>query len=195
MKANGRNSRKRGRNLYVALSILLFVIIASTISTNLVLPQELFSKSDNGTPVVDGLVEFKGDAIYNKKEHHLNASNEVNLLHEMLPSVNGKKTAKDLEYHLVFSTGCSLQQNWESYVFFYHAMKVNQPGNVTRLVSGCSQQEEVKLRSYHTRKIKTMSDRFHIFFTDDFGNLENKDFVGRNLYVRNLSSSVEICHN
>jgi hypothetical protein len=26
-------------------------------------------------------------------------------------------------YHIVFSTSCTPQQNWESLVFFYHAMK------------------------------------------------------------------------
>jgi len=33
-------------------------------------------------------------------------------------------------YHVVFSTSCSAQMDWESWVFFYHAMKVSQPGNV-----------------------------------------------------------------
>jgi hypothetical protein len=36
-------------------------------------------------------------------------------------------------YHLVFSTSCGPQQDWESFVFFYHAFKVRQPGNVVRV--------------------------------------------------------------
>ena len=72
------------------------------------------------------------------------------------------------EYHVIFSTGCSLQQHWESYVFFYHAHKVQQPGNVTRLVSGCTTEEEMELRQFHETKIATISNRFHVFFTPDF---------------------------
>lgn len=34
------------------------------------------------------------------------------------------------DYYMVFSTSCTPQQNWESYVFFFHAMKVMQPGSV-----------------------------------------------------------------
>lgn len=37
------------------------------------------------------------------------------------------------DYHVVFSTSCVPQQHWESYLFFYHAWKVNQPGTVVRL--------------------------------------------------------------
>jgi hypothetical protein len=33
-------------------------------------------------------------------------------------------------YHVVFSSSCQPLQNWQSYLFFYSAMKVGQPGNV-----------------------------------------------------------------
>lgn len=33
-------------------------------------------------------------------------------------------------YHVVFSTSCVPLQHWQSYLFFYSAMKVGQPGNV-----------------------------------------------------------------
>ena len=42
------------------------------------------------------------------------------------------------QYHMVFSTSCNDQQHWESLVFFYHAYKVQQPGTVTRILSGCT---------------------------------------------------------
>jgi hypothetical protein len=35
-------------------------------------------------------------------------------------------------YHVVFSTSCGRQQDWESLAFFYHAAKVGQRGNVVR---------------------------------------------------------------
>jgi hypothetical protein len=38
-------------------------------------------------------------------------------------------TTTTVPYHIVFSTSCAPQQHWESYVLFYHAWKVGQPGN------------------------------------------------------------------
>lgn len=38
-------------------------------------------------------------------------------------------------YYMVFSTSCSDLQHWQSMVFFYHAYKVGQPGNVVRFRS------------------------------------------------------------
>ena len=73
-----------------------------------------------------------------------------------------------VRYHVVFSTGCSEQQHWQSYVFFYHAYKVRQPGNITRIVSGCEPSDENDLRKFHESSIATMSDRFHIHFTPEY---------------------------
>lgn len=93
------------------------------------------------------------------------------------------------EYHVLFSTGCSLQQHWESYVFFYHAFKVNQPGNVTRLVSGCTAEQELELRQFHEEKIRTMSQRFHVFFTRNFGT-DNTTFQHTDYKYNNKPNSV-----
>ena len=71
--------------------------------------------------------------------------------------------------HVVFSTSCSDQMHWESYVFFYHAYKVKQPGTVTRIASGCSDQEAEEAQRFHDASIKTMApDRFFLHLTPDF---------------------------
>ena len=62
------------------------------------------------------------------------------------------------DYHVVFSTSCSAQQDWESYVFFYHAMKVNQPGNVTRIVSACSAEEQTREQEFFDQYIRPMRE-------------------------------------
>ena len=62
-------------------------------------------------------------------------------------------TTKKVDYHLVFSTGCSLFQDWQSYAFFYHVQKSGQPGNVTRIVSGCTQTQQQELRQAHETHI------------------------------------------
>ena len=88
-----------------------------------------------------------------------------------------KKTPADkvhkrkVNYHVIFSTTCSNQQDWESYVFFYHAFKVKQPGNVTRLASGCTDEQAKKLTQFHQDHISTMSDRFHVHLTPDYSRI------------------------
>ena len=87
------------------------------------------------------------------------------------------------EFHLVFSTGCSLYQDWQSYVFFYHVYKVSQHQqqqnrsnnikNVTRIVSGCSQQQQELLQQTHYEQIQsTMSSNFLLHFTPDYSNIQ-----------------------
>lgn len=72
-------------------------------------------------------------------------------------------------YHIVFSTSCSPYQDWMSYVFFYHAWKVKQPGHITRIASGCTVSRQEELLKFHQEKIVVpFSKRFHIHFTPDY---------------------------
>ena len=41
-------------------------------------------------------------------------------------------------HYTTFSTACSASQNWQSFMFFYFAAKVRQPGYVVRIASGCT---------------------------------------------------------
>lgn len=73
------------------------------------------------------------------------------------------------DIHIVFSTGCSQSQNWQSYVFFYHAMRTKQPGKITRIASGCTKVQERVLAIRHKEEVfDKMSKNFHIHFTPDF---------------------------
>lgn len=72
------------------------------------------------------------------------------------------------EYHIAFSTSCSDFQDWQSYVFFYFAAKVKQPGQITRIASGCSPEKEQELRDFHSKYVAPFSDRFHLHFTPDY---------------------------
>jgi len=88
-------------------------------------------------------------------------------------------TSGGVEYHIVFSTGCSLYQDWQSYVFFFQAAAARQPGTVTRIVSGCDAEEERKMADLFQDQIHPMAPgRFKIHFTPDFSKLPNgKSFV------------------
>jgi hypothetical protein len=80
---------------------------------------------------------------------------------------NGEQVpaAQQQRHHLIFSTSCHYTQDWQSYLFFYQAMKVNQPGDVTRIVSGCDPDQQEELQKIFDSLIGSMSDRFHIHFT------------------------------
>ena len=79
----------------------------------------------------------------------------------------------DVKYHIIFSTGCSTFQDWQSYVFFHGAMTSGQPGTVTRIVSGCSADDEMKLRAIFAEQIAPMAPgRFKIHFTPDYSKLK-----------------------
>jgi len=79
------------------------------------------------------------------------------------------------DYHVVFSTSCSDQQNWESYVFFYHARRVRQRGSVSRIASGCTSREAEALRDMHLRHIapleihdERLEQSFRLHLTPDY---------------------------
>jgi len=79
-------------------------------------------------------------------------------------------------YHMIFSTDCSAFQHWQSYLFFHAAMKVKQPGYVTRIASGCKDGELEKERLWHEEHIQNrMSDRFRIHFTPHFSGVKDAD--------------------
>lgn len=79
-------------------------------------------------------------------------------------------------YFMAFSTGCSPLQHWQSLLFFYFAHKVKQPGNVTRIVSGCSPDEIAALRKVHREKIAPLSDHFRLHVTPDWGYRDNQKY-------------------
>jgi len=107
---------------------------------------------------------------------------------------NGSQT--QVNSHIIFSTTCSEQQDWESYVFFYHAFKVKQPGTVTRLASGCSEEQAKKLTEFHLNHIQTMSNRFHVHFTPDYSRIRMNNgrfpykYMNKPYSVRNWMENV-----
>jgi peptidyl serine alpha-galactosyltransferase len=63
--------------------------------------------------------------------------------------------------------------NWESYVLMYHAYKVNQPGNITRIVSGCNVHEQQSLQEFHQQYIVPhFGERFNIHFTPNYSRIQ-----------------------
>jgi len=77
-------------------------------------------------------------------------------------------------YHLIFSTDCSPYQHWQSYLVYFTAMKVRQPGHVTRIVSGCEPDEAKAMKTWFNENIQFMSSRFHIHLTPHFSQVTDE---------------------
>ncbi|KAL7570669.1 hypothetical protein ACA910_014942 [Epithemia clementina (nom. ined.)] len=83
-------------------------------------------------------------------------------------------TTQNVQYHIIFSTGCSVYQDWQSYVLFYHVYASRQPGNVTRIVSGCATDDDrQKVQTWFDQTIRQPMQNdvseFHLHFTPDYG--------------------------
>lgn len=77
--------------------------------------------------------------------------------------------------HIIFSTDCSQFQHWQSYLLFYSALKVKQPGHVTRIASGCSDDEKLMVQRWHDEHIRNViSDRFSVHFTPRFSSVKTE---------------------
>jgi hypothetical protein len=105
-----------------------------------------------------------------------------------------RRESRTTQYHIVFSTSCSDQQHWESYVLFYHAYKVGQLGNVTRLLSGCGKKEEEEQRVFHQTHIRTLSPNFHVHFTPDFAMVRHHRVANKKEYYKYMNKPFSLKH-
>lgn len=78
------------------------------------------------------------------------------------------------KYHLVFSTDCSPYQHWQSYLVYYTAMKVHQTGTVTRIASGCDEDQAADMKHWFNTDVAFMSKRFRLQLTPHFSQIKNE---------------------
>lgn len=82
-----------------------------------------------------------------------------------------RQKPSEMKLHLVFSTGCSAFQDWQSFVFFYQVLRSGQEGDVTRVASGCTDATAEALRTIFREQILSLpggADRFHLHLTPDY---------------------------
>eukprot|EP00977_Amphora_coffeiformis_P007576 scaffold1667_cov173-Amphora_coffeaeformis.AAC.4 len=82
--------------------------------------------------------------------------------------------ADNVRYHLVFSTDCTPYQHWQSYLVYFTAMTVKQPGHVTRIASGCNGEEATNMQKWFDQDIAPLSKRFHLQMTPSFSEVKNE---------------------
>jgi hypothetical protein len=96
--------------------------------------------------------------------------NEELLIAEQQESSNG---SSNVNYHAVFSTGCSTFQDWQSYVLFHSFLQSGQQGKLTRIASGCKKQDIQAIQKLFQEQIAVMApDRFHLHLTHDFSKVK-----------------------
>jgi hypothetical protein len=96
-------------------------------------------------------------------------------------STNNKKAAETSDpsfpiHYTTFSTACSASQNWQSFMFFFFAAKVKQPGYVIRIASGCTEEQQADLLEFQKTHISKLSDKFSVHFTPDFSKVSGDSY-------------------
>ena len=84
--------------------------------------------------------------------------------------------ADQYDYHVVFSTDCSEDHDFQSYVLFFHAERVQQPGTITRIASGCTPQQRKRVQQDFDSNIRSISTRFRIHFTPGYAKIDGDYF-------------------
>lgn len=95
---------------------------------------------------------------------------------ELSPSEDhALRTIEDgIPIHIVFSTDCSPYQHWQSYQLYLSALKIRQPGLITRIASGCTEEEDTFIRKWHDDHIAILSSRFGLHLTPHFSSVKDE---------------------
>jgi len=87
----------------------------------------------------------------------------------------GTSTSESVNHHMIFSTDCSPYQRWQSYLLFFHAYRVKQPGKVTRIASGCDDKEAKDELEWHTKYVsEQISQDYSIHLTPHFSSVKDE---------------------
>jgi peptidyl serine alpha-galactosyltransferase len=161
-RRNRRASRHRFSGKYYLLILFIAVVVLTACVPYFIGVQQL---SETSTFLDAWLAP---QAI----QQQVRAENPITT--EIQDAVPQEKTVNP-SYHVVFSTSCTAQQHWESYVFFYHCMRVRQPGSITRVASGCSEQDTIDAQQFHDKHIAPMAvqstQSFELHLTPDYSHV------------------------
>jgi hypothetical protein len=183
--AGGTKLRVRGRSPPIVHSSLLesllrtFVVVAGIIviyngynsyeegefssTTTSTISVSSIASSSQTSRITTTIQEGKQNLQQEEEEEEEEGSDE----HDDEPTHTAYRLPKS-KYHTVFSTGCSTFQDWQSYVFFYHAMQSGQEGHVTRIASGCTGTDLRDIHSIFDEEIKSMSPNHHLHLTPEY---------------------------
>ena len=116
---------------------------------------------------VDGVLENSAvDGEQRKSSTRLNAlSDKVSRpVQDGLDQDSPAGKFEKSDVHVVFSTDCSAFQDWQSLLVFHSAGQAGQKGSITRIASGCDDEQKLKLTTLY----KIMHPNYHVHFTPNF---------------------------
>jgi hypothetical protein len=190
-KTNGSQNLYKGMLLIVAFAVISLGFSAvSTLSR-----QELAQSNVGKERILQDFLEQGRQSVRRRKEWENEAETVISDGEERInESVVLGDSKTHPPYHIVFSTSCNDQQNWESYVFFYHANKVKQPGTVTRICSGCNDKEAKQLQEFHNKYIKPLNKNFYLHLTPDFSSLTRQLRLGEKKAYKYMNKPYGLRH-
>lgn len=146
--------------LIISCGLVLFLLVST-----------LSSKSNNSAVGNGSKIQ---DTTQLRRNAAANSENESNN-NQKSPPPNTTSPTTGATLHIIFSTDCSPFQHWQSYLFFHRAYTINQPGYITRIASGCTDEQLHYEKLWHeTRISNVMSDRYRIHFTPHFSGVKDE---------------------
>lgn len=167
--------------LIISCGLILFLLVStlsSSKSDNSAVGNGIGSSSSSGVKIIkDGKNQNNAKRLRrNAAANDENASNKNNnqkSTPQQPPNTTSPTTGATL--HIIFSTDCSPFQHWQSYLFFHRAYTINQPGYITRIASGCTDEQLHNEKLWHETHISNiMSDRYRIHFTPHFSGVKDE---------------------
>ncbi|CAN0037703.1 unnamed protein product [Scytosiphon promiscuus] len=156
LEANRPRARSSGRRclLYAVMAFLSLIVPAALTLLGSQPPPP-------APPISFGDVESKGEGE-DKAAAGLGAVSPLvwRGIGDGIPAV---PVSRD-DLHVVFSTDCSPYQNYQAIMLFHSAEMVGQRGPVTRVASGCTDEEMAELREL----MEKQPERFRVHFTPDY---------------------------
>ena len=106
-----------------------------------------------------------------QQQHHETVNSSSSATNRATDKSERSLSASATDFHIIFSTGCSPKQDWQSYVLFHSLLESGQTGHATRIASGCTPQQASQLQTTFETQIKQAmsSSRFHLHLTPEFG--------------------------
>jgi hypothetical protein len=172
--AEGKSSSNKDPKPMVS-NVSLFIVVAIFVALGKL--QHQYNTSRSADPFGNSRMMDRIPASSEKQKPHALPSNIVK--YSLLSDTENGSLEYDkdgIRYHVVFSTDCSPYQHWQSYLVYYTAMKIRQPGHVTRIASGCGDDEAAAMQDWFNSEVKFMSPkRFHLQLTPHFSGITNSD--------------------
>ena len=109
------------------------------------------------------------NSLYERAEEPHKSDSTANLAaqEEGIKSDDSSLSSKDV--HIVFSTDCSGYQHWQSIASYYSFRRAGHLGPVTRVVSGCKQNQEEAIRTeFGQIQQHSSNNQLRLHFTPSF---------------------------